>query len=158
MKKGAILTLVLIATLACGYSLGVICATRRYIREESLRPALIAIALEKATEAKDPKKIQNLKALQLRSAIEDSAALGAISWPRVIWNSIHNADGYPQFMSVIAEYTERNPDLSISNSARAYISSFKNTEPNQAPETTILTVTDRAPSSTLRASEDRVSP
>jgi hypothetical protein len=32
------------------------------------------------------------------------------------------------------------------------------TEPNQAPETTILTVTDRAPSSTLRASEDRVSP
>jgi hypothetical protein len=34
----------------------------------------------------------------------------------------------------------------------------KTTEPNQAPETTILTVTDRAPSSTLRASEDRVSP
>jgi hypothetical protein len=34
----------------------------------------------------------------------------------------------------------------------------KKTEPNQAPETTILTVTDRAPSSTLRASEDRVSP
>jgi hypothetical protein len=32
------------------------------------------------------------------------------------------------------------------------------TAPNQAPETTILTVTDRAPSSTLRASEDRVSP
>ena len=32
------------------------------------------------------------------------------------------------------------------------------TEPNHAPETTILTVTDRAPSSTLRASEDRVSP
>ncbi|WP_415663345.1 hypothetical protein [Rariglobus hedericola] len=31
-------------------------------------------------------------------------------------------------------------------------------EPNQAPETTILTVTDRAPSSTLRASADRVSP
>jgi hypothetical protein len=30
--------------------------------------------------------------------------------------------------------------------------------PNQAPETTILTVTERAPSSTLRASEDRVSP
>jgi hypothetical protein len=34
----------------------------------------------------------------------------------------------------------------------------KNTEPNQAPETTICTVTDRAPSSTLRASADRVSP
>lgn len=34
----------------------------------------------------------------------------------------------------------------------------KQIAPNQAPETTILTVTDRAPSSTLRASEDRVSP
>jgi hypothetical protein len=37
-------------------------------------------------------------------------------------------------------------------------SKAKKMEPNQAPETTILTVTDRAPSSTLRASEDRVSP
>jgi hypothetical protein len=31
-------------------------------------------------------------------------------------------------------------------------------EPNQTPETTILSVTDRAPSSTPRAREDRVSP
>ena len=34
----------------------------------------------------------------------------------------------------------------------------RKTEPNQAPETTILTVTDRAPNSTLRASEDRGPP
>ena len=33
----------------------------------------------------------------------------------------------------------------------------KKTEPNQAPETTICTVTDSAPSSTLCASADRVS-
>jgi hypothetical protein len=32
----------------------------------------------------------------------------------------------------------------------------KKTEPNQAPQTTICTVTERAPSSTLRASADRV--
>ena len=32
----------------------------------------------------------------------------------------------------------------------------KKTEPNQAPQTTICTVTDCAPSSTLRASADRV--
>ena len=38
------------------------------------------------------------------------------------------------------------------------IGNYKETEPNQAPETTICTVTDRAPSSTLRASADRVSP
>jgi hypothetical protein len=144
MKKGAILTLVLIATLACGYSLGVVCATRKYVREESLRPAMIAIALEKATEAKDQTKIQNLKALQLRSAIEGSAALGDVSWPSIILGSIHNADGYPQFMSVIAEYTEKNPDLSISNSARTYIYSFKTTEPNQSLQTTTMAVTDAA--------------
>ena len=41
---------------------------------------------------------------------------------------------------------------------RIYPISEKKTEPNQAPETTICTVTDRAPSSTLRASADRVSP
>ena len=39
-----------------------------------------------------------------------------------------------------------------------YNAELMKTEPNQAPETMILTVTDRAPSSTLRASEDRVSP
>jgi hypothetical protein len=33
---------------------------------------------------------------------------------------------------------------------------IQKTEPNQAPQTTICTVTDRAPSSTLRASADRV--
>jgi hypothetical protein len=33
---------------------------------------------------------------------------------------------------------------------------MKTTEPNQAPQTTICTVTDCAPSSTLRASADRV--
>jgi len=38
------------------------------------------------------------------------------------------------------------------------IRSLMKTEPNQVPETTILTVTERAPSSTLRANEDRVSP
>jgi hypothetical protein len=43
-------------------------------------------------------------------------------------------------------------------SIRMIIEKMQTTEPNQAPETTILTVTDRAPSSTLRASEDRVSP
>jgi hypothetical protein len=35
---------------------------------------------------------------------------------------------------------------------------IKQKTPNQAPETTICTVTDRAPSGTLRASADRVSP
>lgn len=33
---------------------------------------------------------------------------------------------------------------------------MKTTEPNQALQTTIIAVTDRAPSSTLRASYDRV--
>jgi hypothetical protein len=41
-----------------------------------------------------------------------------------------------------------------------WLAEFQNPKktPNQAPETTICTVTDCAPSSTLRASADRVSP
>ncbi len=45
--------------------------------------------------------------------------------------------------------------LTQSGRVSYYIKSGK-TEPNQAPQTTICTVTDRAPSSTLRASADRV--
>ena len=64
---------------------------------------------------------------------------------------------------VISKKPDGAPDIIIATSLSDGDYKYLNQEqkkkaPNQAPETTILTVTDRAPSSTLRASEDRVSP
>jgi len=94
-------------------------------------------------------KVQNLKSADL--PYEKSIAI-----------AIRSANGVKIRKYLPSEETEALYDLFIDESEIEYRKKRKQentkTEPNQAPETTILTVTDRAPSSTLRASEDRVSP
>jgi hypothetical protein len=120
--------------LACGYTIGVVRATRKFLREDALRPALISIAMDKARTANDQKKFDQLARLQLKDAIEATASLGHLNWGHVVWESPQDADGYPQFMAIIAKHAANHPELEISAEARTYLLGFRNEEPPRAQE------------------------
>ena len=99
--------------------------------------------------------IKNMKSIILIALIE-FVALGISAADLEMTLDVTYAPDYTQCRKaepVTLNFSERLvlPSLFLLNTEGK-------TEPNQAPETTILTVTDRAPSSTLHASEDRVSP
>jgi hypothetical protein len=134
--KRITLTLLVLTALVAGYVIGVVRATQKAIREDRLGPALFAIAVAKAVEAKDQTKAEKVDRLRLKRAIEEAAALGEIKWPRVILESTYDIEGHAQLMAVIAEYVEQHPELEISSAARADVSKFRKKEPNQLPEPT----------------------
>ena len=118
------LTLMLLATFAAGYSVGVIRASVKARREDALKPAMLAVGTARAREEGNARRAEELAQLQLRSAIDGAAGLGQPGWAGTVIGSLSNAQGYENFAAVIAAHLRAHPEIAVDPATRAYFARY----------------------------------
>jgi hypothetical protein len=109
---------------AAGYSAGVIRANAKGLREDALRPAMLAVAVDRARLEGNARRAEQLSRQQLCSAIDGAAGLGRPGWTAMVFDSFRDAEAYESFAAVIAAHLGAHPDLPVNDSTRLYFSKF----------------------------------